>query len=112
MKDKVEIFLDEKYVRQIKNNLLSREAIILAGQILCQVIKDIQNKRKHSRTVKNKEEAKIWLNSNEDNYLFDFINICRLFDINPGKTRIEIAKREIKLPNLYVAYTSGRKREE
>lgn len=99
MRDKAIATLDKEYIRDRKYNSRPEWVITLAAQILTQVIKDLQRKNKTNISAKNKEDAQQWLNSDEDKYMFDFVNICQLFNIDTQLTRIKIFGGT-KLPNL------------
>lgn len=101
MVDNVAATLDKEYIRDRKYNSHPGWVITLAAQILCQAIKDSQRTNKKIISIQNKEDAKEWIESDADEYLFDFVNICRLFDIDPQLTRFKIAEG-IKVPNLYL----------
>jgi len=100
MENSARATLDREYIRLRKYESRPGWVMTLAAQILGQAIKDSQRKNKRMASTGDKKDAKEWLESDEDKYFFDFVNICRLFNVDPLLTRAKIAKG-VKLPNLY-----------
>jgi len=100
MKNSGPATLDRDYIQLRKYESRPGWVMTLVAQILCQAIKDAQRKDRQMISAENKIDAEAWLASDEDLYLFDFINICRLFDVDHRLMRAKIANG-VKLPNLY-----------
>lgn len=108
MSNNVAATLDNEYIRIRKYNSRPEGVFALVIQILCQAIKDAQRKNKQIIKATDKEDALKWIKNQKDNYFFDFINICRLLNIDPQLTRAKIAEK-VKIPNLYFKYKEERK---
>lgn len=64
----------------------------LTHGILGLAIKDIEKKNEYL------DDAIKWVFSNDTNYIFSFLNICQIFDLNPEYVRKAIKS---KIPNNY-----------
>lgn len=60
--------------------------------MLMLAIKDIEKKNEYC------DDAVKWVFSNDSNYVFSFLNICQVFDLNPEQVRKRI---KLKLPKNY-----------
>lgn len=92
MKTILNLYRDTDYISTIKPKLAHLGIKKLTQSILMLAIKDIENKNEYC------DDAVRWIFSNDTNYVFSFLNICQVFDLNPEQVRKAI---KLNLPENY-----------